>query len=160
MLSKYHNLPDHFLDLKTTLQAEFDLLKTATLKNIQNIHEAVQAQQAYTTVLLGHMNTLYTKLACQHLEEQVQIHCLYPHPQSDVIQLNTPDYDPDIDRDLDPATDVQPPNAQSNKEDTSTGTPKSEHHTTIPLITNRSEHQPLEVLPDIDSTEYDNAKQP
>ena len=37
VLSKYHNLPDHFHDLKTTLQAEFDLLKTATLKNIQNI---------------------------------------------------------------------------------------------------------------------------
>ena len=40
VLSKYHNLPDHFHDLKTTLQAEFDLLKTATLKNIQNIQEA------------------------------------------------------------------------------------------------------------------------
>ena len=44
VLSKYHNLPDHFHDLKTTLQAEFDLLKTATSKNIQNIHEAVQSQ--------------------------------------------------------------------------------------------------------------------
>ena len=32
VLSKYHNLPDHFHDLKTTLQAEFDLSKTATLK--------------------------------------------------------------------------------------------------------------------------------
>ena len=157
MLSKYHNLPDHFHDLKTTLQAGFDLLKTATSKNIQNIHEAVQAQQAYMTVLLGHINTLYTKLG--HLEKQVQIHCLYPHPQSDIIQLNAPDYDPDIDRDLDPATDVQPPNAQSNKEDTSIGTPKSEDCTTIPLITNRPEHQPSEVLPDIDSTEYDNAEQ-
>ena len=32
VLSKYHNLPDHFHDLKTTLQAEFDLLKIATSK--------------------------------------------------------------------------------------------------------------------------------
>ena len=158
MLSKYHNLPDHFHDLKTTLQAEFDLLKTATLKNIQNIHEVVWVQQAYTTVLSGHINTLYTNLA--HLEKQVQIHCLYPHPESDVIQLNTPDYDPDIDGDLDPAANVQPPNAQSEKEDTSTGTPKSEDHSTIPPITNRPEHQPSEVLPDINNTEYDNAKQP
>ena len=46
VLSKYHNLPDHFHDLKTTLQTEFDLLKKATSKNIQNIHEAVQSQQA------------------------------------------------------------------------------------------------------------------
>ena len=28
VLSKYHNLPDHFHDLKTTLQTEFELLKT------------------------------------------------------------------------------------------------------------------------------------
>ena len=30
VLSKYHSPPDYFHDLKTTLQAEFDLLKTAT----------------------------------------------------------------------------------------------------------------------------------
>ena len=102
VLSKYHNLPDHFHSLKTTLQAEFNLLKQVTSKNIQNIHEVVQSQQAYMTVLSGHINTLYTKLA--HLDKQVQILCLYPHPQSDVIQLNAPDYDPDIDRDLDMTT--------------------------------------------------------
>ena len=37
VLSKYHHLPDHFHNLKTTLQAEFDLLKKATSKNIDNI---------------------------------------------------------------------------------------------------------------------------
>ena len=157
MLSKYHNLPDHFHDLKTTLQAEFDLLKTATSKNIQNIHKAFQSQQVLMTILSGHISTLYTKLA--HLDKQVQIHCLYLHPQSDVIQLNAPDYNPDIGGDLDLATDIQPLNAQPDKEDTSTGTPKVEDHTTIPLITNRSEHQPSEVLPDINSTEYNNIEQ-
>ena len=95
-----------------------------------------------------------------HLDKQVQIHCLYPHPQLDVIQLNTPDYDPDIDRDLDPATDIQPLNAQSDKEDTSMDTPKPEDHSTIPPITNRPEHQPSEVLPYIDHTEYGNVQQP
>ena len=104
VLSKYHNLPDHFHNLKTTLQAEFDLVKTATLKNIQNIQEAVQSQQAYMTVLSGHINTLHTKLV--HLDRQIQIHCIYPHPQSDVIQLNAPDYNPDIDREPDPVTNV------------------------------------------------------
>ena len=63
VLSKYHSLPDHFHDLKTTLQAEFNLLKKATSKNIQNIQEAVQSQQTYTTALYGHITTLYTKLA-------------------------------------------------------------------------------------------------
>ena len=159
MLTKYHNLPDHFHDLKTTLQAEFDLLKTSTLKNIQNIQEAVQSQQAYMTVLSGRINTLYTKLV--HLDKQVQIHCMYPHPQSDAIQLNPPppDYDPDIDGDPDPVTDVQPPNAKCDKEDTSTGTLKSEDHSTIHPFTNRPEHQPSEVLPDIDSNEYNNIEQ-
>ena len=104
MLSKYHNLPDHSHNLKTTLQAEFELLKTATSKNIQSINEVVESQQAYMTVLYGHINTLYTRLA--HLDKQVQIHCIYPLPQLDVIHLNAPDYDPDIDRDPDPVTDV------------------------------------------------------
>ena len=31
------NLPDHFHDLKTTLQAKFELLKKAASKNVQNI---------------------------------------------------------------------------------------------------------------------------
>ena len=37
VLSKYRNLLDHFHDLKTTLQTEFELLKTATSKNVQNL---------------------------------------------------------------------------------------------------------------------------
>ena len=157
VLSKYQNLPDHFHHLKTTLQAEFELLKTATSKNIQSINKTVESQQTYMTVLYGHINTLYTKLA--HLDKQVQIHCIYPHPQSDVIQLNAPDYDPDADEDPDPVTDVQPPNAKSSKEDTSTGTPKSENHNTISLTTNRPEHQPSEVSPDINSNEHNNIEQ-
>ena len=157
MLSKYHNLPDHFHNLKNTPQAEFDLLKTATLKNIQNIQEAVQSQQAYVPALSGHINALYTKLV--HLDEQVQIHCLYPHPQSDVIQLNAPDYDPYIDRELDPAIDIQPLNAESAKEETSTDTSKPEDHTAIPLTTNRPEHQPSEVSADTDHTEYHSSEQ-
>ena len=130
VLSKCHNLPDHFHDLKASLQSEFELLKTATSKNIQSINEMVKSQQAYMTILYGHINTLYTKLV--HLDKQVQIYCIYPHPQSDVIQLNASDYDPDIDRDSDPITDVQPPNVKSSKGDTSTGTPSQK--TTIPFL--------------------------
>ena len=157
VLSKYHNLPDHFHDLKTILQTEFDLLKTATLKNIQNIQEVAKSQQAYTTVLSGHVNLLYSKQA--HLDRQVQIHCIYPHSQSDIIQLNAPDYDPDIDREPDPVTDAQISNAESVREDTLTGTSKSKDHTTIHLTTNRSEHQPSEVPSDIHANEHDNVEQ-
>ena len=158
MLLKYHNLSDHFHDLKATLQAEFNLLKKATLKNVQNIQEAVQSQQAYTAALFGHINSLYTKLA--QLDKQVQIHCLYRHPQSDVIQLNTPDYNPDIDGQLDPGTDIQSPNAETVKEDTPPDTSKSEHHTAISPTTNRPEPQPSEVSAYTDHPEYPSSEQP
>ena len=153
MLSRYHNLPDHFDNLKTTLQAKFNLLKQATLKNIQNIHEAVQSQQAYMVVLLGHISTLPS----WHISMSKYRYTAYTHIHNW--------YDPDIDRDLDPTTgiqplNIQPPNAQSNKEDTPTDTPKPDDHTTIPSIMNRPEHQPSEVLPDIDCMEYDNIEQP
>ena len=139
MLSKYDHLPDHFHDLKTTLQTEFNLLKKATSKNIENIQEAVQSQQAYTTALCSHVNSLYTKLA--QLNRQVQMHCLYPHPQSDVVQLNAPEYDLDIDGQPDPVTDIQSPNAK-NVKDTVPDTDNSEQHIAPSLNTNRPESQP------------------
>ena len=139
VLSKYYNLLDHFHDLKTTLQTKFELLKTTTSKNIQNLQEMVQAQQAYTTVLLGHIAALHTKLA--HLDKQIQIHCIYPHPQSDAVQLNALDYDPDIDGELNPANAVQPSNTDSVKEETVTSTTEPKDHITIHSTTHRSEHQ-------------------
>ena len=112
----------------------------------------VQSQQAYTTVLSGHITTLYTKLA--YLEKQIQIHCIYPHSQLDAVQLNAPDYDQDIDGEPDSVNAVQPSNADSVKEDTVTGTSKSEDHTT-----NRFEHQPSELPSDIQINEHNNAEQ-
>ena len=117
----------------------------------------VQAQQAYMTVLSGHIVALHTKLV--HLDKQIQIHCKYPHPQSDAVQLNAPDYDPDIDREPNLVNAIQPLNTDSVKEDTITGTTEPEDHTTIRLTTNRSEHQPPEVLSDIQTNEHDNAEQ-
>ena len=122
------------------------------MKNIQIIQEAVQAQHAYVMILSGHKTTLYTKLV--HLDKQIQIHSIYPHSQSDTIQLNAPDYDPDIDGEPDSVSGVQPSNADSVKEDTFTGTSKPEDHTTICPTTNRSEHQPSEVPSDIQDNEY------
>ena len=55
VLSKCHNLPDHFHDLKTALQTKFELLKAATFKNVQNLQETVQAQQSDAVQL----NTLH-----------------------------------------------------------------------------------------------------
>ena len=124
--------------MKTALQTEFELLKTATSKNVQNLQEMVQAQQAYTTVLLGHIAALHTKLA--HLDKQIQIHCIYPHQQSDAVQLNAQDYDPDIDGDTNLTNAIQPSNTDAAKEETVTSTTEPEDHNTICNTTHRSEH--------------------
>ena len=154
VLSKYHNIPDHFHDLKTTLQTEFELLKTATSKNIQNLQETVHAQQAYTTVLSGHIAALHTKLA--HLDKQIQIHCIYPHQQSDAVQPNAPDYDPDIDRDTNPTNAVQPSTTDAVKEETVTSTAEPEDHNPIHNTTHRSEHQSTTTHSDSKTIKADN----
>ena len=132
-------------------------MKTATSKNIQNLQETVQAQQAYTTVLSGQIAALHTKLA--YLDKQIQIHYIYPHPQSDTVQLNAPDYDPDIDGEPNPINTVQPSNTDSVKEETVTSTTEPEDHITICSTTNRSEHQPSEARSDIQTIKPDKAEQ-
>ena len=79
----------------TTLQTEFNLLKKATSKNIENPHVAINLQQTYTTSLCSHINTIKTKLV--QLDKQIQTHCLYPHSQTDSVQINASEYDSDID---------------------------------------------------------------
>ena len=146
VLSKYHKLLDHFHDLKTALQTKFDLLKTATSKNVQNLQETVQAQQAYTTVLLGHIAAIHTKLV--HLDKQIQIHCIYPYQHSDAVQLNVPDYELNIDRDTNSANAVQPMNTDAAKEETVTSTTESEDHNTIHNTAHRHQHQPTTTCSD------------
>ena len=109
------------------------------------------------TVLSGHIAALHTKLA--HLDKQIQIHCIYPHPQSDTVQLNAPHYDPDIDREPNPINAVQPLNADSVKEETVTSNTEPEDHITIRPTTNRSEHQPSVARSDSQTIEPNNAEQ-
>ena len=84
-------------------------------------------------------NSIYTKLA--QLDRQVQTHCLYPHPQSDVVQINAPEYDSDIDRQTDLLPDIQPlmalhtactaealSHGENTEEDTAPVTANSEEH--------------------------------
>ena len=88
------------------------------------------------------------------------MHCLYPHPQSDVVQLNAPEYDPDIDGQPDPVTDIQSPNAKNIKEDTTSNSTNSEQLTALSLNTNRPEYQPSPVLDDTDHPGYQDNEQP
>ena len=78
----------------------------------------------------------------------------------DVVQLNAPKYDLDIDGEPDPVTDIQSLNAENVKEDTAPDTANSEQHTDSSPNTNRPESQPSSVLDDTDHPGYQDTKQP
>ena len=94
-------------------------------------------------------------------------------PQTDVVQLNAPEYDPDIDRQPDPVPDIQSStalctastaqqslNAKNVKDDTVPDTTNSEQHTAPSPDTDRPESQPPPVLDDTDHQGYQDTKQP
>ena len=142
VLSKYDRLPDHFHDLQTTLQTEFNLLKKTMSKNIENLHNTINLQQTYTTSLCSHVNSIYTKLA--QLDKLIQTHCLYPHSQTDSVQLNALEYDSDIDGQTDILSDIQPqvpPHAENTEEDSVPVTANSKEYSMLPQDSNRLESQ-------------------
>ena len=57
-------------------------------------------QQSYSAALCGHLNLLYSKLA--KIETQLQNNCKHIPPNGDEVQIDAPDYDPDIDGPLAP----------------------------------------------------------
>ena len=171
VLSKYGRLPDHFHDLQTTLQTEFSLLKKATSKNIENLQEAVNLQQTYTTSLCSHINSIYTKLA--QLDRQIQTHCLYPHPQSDMVQINALEYDSNIDGQTELLLDIQPSassytacteeassHAKNIEEDTAPVTANSKEHPTFSQDSNRLEPQSQPVPDSAEHSVYQDTEQP
>ena len=160
VLSKYHKLPDHFHDLQTTLQTEFNLLKKTPSKNIKNLHKAINLQQTYTTSLCSHVNTIYTKLA--QLEKQIQTHCLYPHSQTDSVQINAPEYDSDIDCQTDKLPDIQPQvpsHAKNTEEDSAPVIANSEEYSAPPQDSNRFESQSASIQNPAEYSLYQDAEQ-
>ena len=71
-------------------------------RNVQNIQTSLGIQQTYSSTLCTHVNNIYNKLS--ELQKHIQHHCMYPH-QTDTVQINAPEYDPDIDRNNQPNTD-------------------------------------------------------
>ena len=109
VLRKYHNLPDevedphsNFDSFKSTIKTDFKHLKEAMSQNIQNIQTSLSIQQTYSSTLCTHINNIYNKLS--ELQKHIQHHCMYPH-QTDTVQINALEYDPDIDGDNQANTD-------------------------------------------------------
>ena len=70
--------------------------------NVQNIQTFLSIQQIYSSTLCTHVNNIYNKLS--ELQKYIQHHCMFPH-QTDTVQINALEYDPDIDGDNQPNTD-------------------------------------------------------
>ena len=160
VLSKYDKLPDHFHDLQSTLQTEFNLLKKATSKNIENLHDAINLQQTYTTSLCSHINTIYTKLV--QLDRQIQTHCLYPHSQTDSVQSNAPEYNSDIDGQTDILLDIQPQapsHVENTEEDSAPVTANSEQYSVLPQDSDRIESQSKSVQNPAESSLHQDGEQ-
>ena len=73
--------------------------------NIQNIQTSLNLQQTYSSSLCSHVNNIYSKLS--ELQKQIQHHCMYMN-QGDTVQIEAPNFDPDIDRDSPPSIDEKP----------------------------------------------------
>ena len=101
IFQKHQMIPDdiqdlhfHLDDFKNGLEKEFEFLKEATQKNIENFQSSLNLQQTYSASLCSHVNNIYNKL----VELQWQLHHPNPHMNTgDVIQIEAPDFDPDID---------------------------------------------------------------
>ena len=103
IFQKHQTIPDdiqdllfHIDDFKNGIEKEFAFLKEATHKNIENFQLSLSLQQTYYSAsLCSHVNNMYNKLA--ELQRQL------PHPNphmntGDMIQIEVPDFDPDIDK--------------------------------------------------------------
>ena len=91
VLEKYHFL----LDNLENLQSQFGFLKQATSKNVKYLQQAINVQQICTATICTYINNILPcimKLEQTILQLQQKITMV-----QDTIQINAPDFDPDID---------------------------------------------------------------
>ena len=90
VLEKYHLLLDNF----ENLQSQFGFLKQATSKNIEHLQQAINVQQTCTATICTYISILphITKLeqTIQQLQQKITT-------EQDTVQINAPDFNPDID---------------------------------------------------------------
>ena len=107
IFQKHQTIPEDFQDLhlnfddfKNSIEKDFAFLKEATSRNVENFQTSLNLQQTYSTSLCSHVNNIYNKLA--ELQRQIQ-HCDLHMNSGDMIQIEAPDFDPDI-HDISPTT--------------------------------------------------------
>ena len=112
IFQKHQTIPEdlqdlhfHFDDFKNSIEKDFKYLKEATLRNVENFQTSLNLQQTYSSSLCSHMNNIYSKLS--ELQRQIQKYHTYMN-QGDTIQIEAPEFDPDIDKVSSPNTDGIP----------------------------------------------------
>ena len=109
IFQRHETIPDdiqdlhfHIDDFKSNIEKEFTFLKEATHKNVENFQSSLNLQQTYSAALCSHVNNIYNKL----VEIQQQLSHSNQHMNTgDVIQIEVPDFDADIDKALPISTD-------------------------------------------------------
>ena len=161
---KHQTIPDdiqdlHFYidDFKNGIEKEYTFLKEATQKNVENFQSSLNLQQMYSASLCSHVNNIYNKLA--------ELQWQFPHPNlhmntGDVIQIEVPDFDPDINEVLPTSTDqdTNDPVTQGSKTHTLKSaekviecrTPASLHQNIDTQEVDWSEAIPVEIPPQHD----------
>ena len=92
-----HNQLYYIGDFKTNIKKEFNFLKEATRKNVENFQTLLNLQQTYSAALCSHVNNIYHKIS--EIQQQLP-HSTQHMNTGDVIQIEAPDFDPDIDEGL------------------------------------------------------------
>ena len=113
IFQRHENIPDNIQDFhfhidnfKTNIEKEFALLKEATRRNVENFQSSLNLQQTYSVALCSHINNMYNNLV--EIQQQLP-HSTQHMNTGDVIQIEAPDFDPDID-------EVLPIPADQNKD--------------------------------------------
>ena len=92
-----HNLHPHIDDFKTNIEKEFNFLKEATCKNVENFQTSLNLQQTYSAALCSHVNNIYHKIS--KIQQQLP-HSTQHMNTGNIIQIDALDFDPDIDEGL------------------------------------------------------------
>ena len=104
IFQRHDHIPDdiqdlhlHIDNLKTNIKKEFNFLKEATRKNVENFQSSLSLQQTYSVTLCSHVNNIYNKLS--KIQQQLP-HSTQHMNTGEAIQIEVPDFDPDIDEAL------------------------------------------------------------
>ena len=87
IFQRHKNIQDDIQDLHL-------FLKEATRKDVENFQSSLNLQQTYSAAFCSHVNNIYNKLS--EIQQQLP-HSTQHMNTDDVIQIEVPDFDPDID---------------------------------------------------------------